>query len=158
MATTKIESEIFKIESPVRDVYSLLSDFSRVGKLFEMAKQMGLGNRMQLEKLSEHIKGTRFTEDVCYFVVKDMGEFAVRIVEKNEPAMIKLGGAGGIPCEFNIWIQLLENGPYDTRVRITFQGDFGVVMKVLFKGKMEKWINQLAEGLTKIPYGLLKNF
>ena len=42
MSTTKITSEILKIESPIRDVYALLSDFSRIGRLVEMAKQMGM--------------------------------------------------------------------------------------------------------------------
>jgi len=32
-----------------------------------------------------------------------------------------------------------------------------VMLKMLVKGKLEKGINQLAEGLTKIPYSLLVN-
>lgn len=32
-----------------------------------------------------------------------------------------------------------------------------MVMKMLLKGKLEKGINQMAEGLTKIPYSLLAN-
>ena len=40
-------------------------------------------------------------------------------------------------------------------MRITFEADLNVVMKMMLKGKLEKGINQLAEGLAKIPYGLL---
>ena len=130
MSTTKITSEILKIESPIRDVYALLSDFSRIG---------------------------RFTEDACYITLKGMGELAVKIVEKEEPKLIKLGGDGATPFEFNLWIQLLENGPYDTRMKITFQGELNMVMKMMLKGKLEKGINQLGEGLAKIPYSLLSN-
>ena len=59
--------------------------------------------------------------------------------------------------EFNLWIQLLENGPYDTRMKITFHGELNMMMKMLLKGKLEKGINQLGEGLSKIPYGLLQS-
>jgi len=158
MSTTKIASEIFKIESPIRDVYALLSDFTKIGRLVEMAKQMGVPDgAMNLEKVSEKIEGTRFTEDACYVTLKGIGEVAVKIVEKEEPKLIKLGGDGALPFEFNLWIQLLENGPYDTRLKITFQGELNMMLKMLLKGKLEKGINQLGEGLTKIPYGLLNN-
>ena len=155
MSVTKIASEIYKIESPIRDVYALLSDFNRIGRLFEMARQMGMPASMEMNKISDKIEGTRFTEDACYVTLKGMGELAVRIVEKEEPKLIKLGGDGAVPFEFNLWIQLLENLHYDTRLKITFQVEFNMMMKLLLKGKLEKGINQLGEGLTKIPYGLL---
>ena len=53
MSTTKITSEILKIESPIRDVYALLSDFSRIGRLVEMAKQMGMTNGLEMDKHPE---------------------------------------------------------------------------------------------------------
>ena len=51
MSTTKITSEILKIESPIRDVYALLSDFSRIGRLVEMAKQMEIGRASCRERV-----------------------------------------------------------------------------------------------------------
>lgn len=155
MSTTKIASEIFKIESPIRDVYCILSDFNRIGKLFEMAKQMGMANSAELEKVSDKIEEIRFVTDACHVTLKGMGEVVVKMVEKEEPKLIKLEGEGALPFEFNIWIQLLENGPYDTRLKITFQGELNMMLKMLLKGKLEKGINQFAEGLTRIPYGLL---
>ena len=159
MSTTKISSEIFKIDSPILDVYALLSDFQKIGRLAEMAKQMGMSGSQSadLEKISDKIESTRFTEDACYITVKGLGEVALKMVEKEEPKLIKLGGDGALPFEFNLWIQLLENGPYDTRMKITFHGELNMMLKMLLKGKLEKGINQLGEGLTKIPYGLIKN-
>ena len=52
---------------------------------------------------------------------------------------------------------MLENGPYDTRLKITFQGELNMMLKMMLKGKLEKGINMLGENLTKIPYGLLSN-
>lgn len=158
MSTTKIASEIYKIESPIRDVYNLLSDFNRIGRVFEMAKQMGMPQGMNMQKISEKIEAVRFTEDACVLTVKGMGDTAITIVEKKAPELIKLGGSGGaLPIEFYVWLQFLENGPYDTRLKITFQGELNLMLKMLMKGKLEKGINQLAEGLTRIPYGMLSN-
>lgn len=155
MSATKIASEIYKIESPIGDVYALLSDFNRIGRLFETVRQMGMPTSAGMDKISDKIEDVRFTDDACHVTLKGIGELAVRIVEKEEPKLIKLGGDGAIPFEFNLWIQLLENAPYDTRLKLTFMGELNMMMKMLLKNKLEKGINQLGEGLSKIPYGLL---
>lgn len=157
MSTTKIASEIFKIDSPIRDVYALLSDFGRVGRLATMARQMGMAQGMQMEQIAGKVQDVRFTEEACHIIFQGMGELIITIVEKEEPKLIKLEGVGTMPMEFNLWFQFLENAPYDTRMKITFQGELNVVLKMLLKGKLEKAINQLGEGLSKIPYSLLSN-
>lgn len=153
---TKVASEIHKIDCPIADVYSLLSDFNRIGALVNMAKQMGAANVKdeRMDKLKEFVQDVRFTEDVCYITVKQLGEIAIMMVEKEYPKLVKLEGC--IPFEFNIWIQLLEKGPYDTRMKITFQGELNMMMKMLLKGKLQKGIDQLAEGMSKIPYSMLR--
>ena len=156
MAAVKTVSDIHKIGSPIEDVYSFLSDFNRIGVLANMAKQMGMGGQEKLAELSEKIEDIRFTEDTCTLVVKGMGDVVVRIVEKECPKLIKLGGDEGLPFEFNLWIQLLDNGPYDTRLRLTLEADVNLMMKLMLKGKIEKGINQLAQGLTQIPYSMLR--
>ncbi|WP_251621817.1 hypothetical protein [Odoribacter lunatus] len=154
MAETKIVSGIYKINSAIDSVYSLLSDFNRIGTLVNLAKQMGASTEA-LSQVSDKIEDIRFSEDTCSFTVKGMGDVAVKIVEKEAPKMIKLGGDGSLPFEFNLWIQLLDKGPYDTRLRLTFIGELNFMLKMMLKGKLEKGINQLAEGLTKIPYSML---
>ena len=150
---TRVVSEVQKINSAIADVYAFLSDFSKIGKLIEMARQMGAGN--QMPELADKIEDVRTTEDTCTFMVKGVGEMGMKIVEREEPKLIKLEGDGRIPFEFRVWIQLLDNGPYDTRLRITAEADLNMMMKMLLKGKLEKGINQMAEGLAKIPYGYI---
>lgn len=152
---TKIESDIFKIESTIGSVYAFLSDFKRVGAMISVAQQMGQGSK-EMAQISEHVKDLQFGEETCTFNVKGFGEMGVNIVEKEEPKMIKLAGDDRMPFDFNLWIQLLENGPYDTRMKLTLQADLNVMMKMLLKGKLEKGINQLAEGLSKLPYAYMK--
>ena len=152
--STRVISDIQKIDSPIADVYSFLSDFSKIGKLIETARQMGAGQ--QMSEISDKIENVVTTEDTCTFLIKGLGEMGVRIVEREEPKLIKLEGDGSVPFNFEVWIQLLDNGPYDTRLRITIEADLNMMMKMLLKGKLEKGINQLAEGLSKIPYGYMR--
>ena len=152
--STRVISDIQKIDSPIADVYSFLSDFSKIGRLIETARQMGAGQ--QMSEISGKIENVVTTEDTCTFLVKGLGEMGVRIVEREEPKLIKLEGDGSVPFNFEVWIQLLDNGPYDTRLRITVEADLNMMMKMLLKGKLEKGINQLAEGLSKIPYGYMR--
>jgi len=152
--STRVVSNIQKIDSSIADVYAFLSDFSKIGKLMEMARQMGAGQ--QMSGISDKIENVTTTEDTCTFLVKGLGEVGVKIVEREEPKLIKLEGDGRVPFHFEVWIQLLDNGPYDTRLRITAEADLNMMLKMLLKGKLEKGINQLAEGLAKIPYGYIR--
>lgn len=157
MSDTRIVSEVYKIDSTIDSVYSFLSDFNRIGAMVSMARQMGAGGQMeQMKQITDRIEDIRFTEDTCTFVVKGMGEMSIKIVEKEYPKLIKLAGDEVVPFQFTLWIQLLENGPYDTRLRITLEAQLNMVMKMMLKGKLEKGVDQLAEGLTKIPYMMLK--
>lgn len=157
MSTVKVASAVYKIDSPIQDVYFLLSDFNRLGRLFDMAKSMGMGNHPDVVKISEKLESIGFSEDVWHLRVKDVGDMSIEIEEREEPKLIKFGTAGVAPFKFNIWIQLLENAPYDTRTKVTFQGELNVLARMFLKGKLEKGIEQLANGLTKIPYSLLRS-
>ena len=151
---TRVVSDVQKINSAIADVYAFLSDFSKIGKLIETARQMGAGN--QMPELADKIEDVRTTEDTCTFMVKGVGETGMKTEEREEPKLIKLEGDGRLPFEHQGWNQLLDNGPYDTRLRITAEAELNMMMKMLLKGKLEKGINQLAEGLAKIPYGYIR--
>ena len=150
----RVVSAVQKLYSSIADEYAFLSDFSKIGKLIETARQMGAGN--QMPELADKIEDVRTTEDTCTFMVKGVGEMGMKIVEREEPKFIKLEWDGRLPYEYQVWIQLLDNGPYDTRLRITAEAELNMMMKMLLKGKLEKGINQLAEGLAKIPYGYIR--
>lgn len=153
--SVRVVSDIQKIDSAIADVYAFLSDFSKIGKMIEMARQMGVGQQVPAS-LSDKIEDVRTTTDTCVFLVKNVGEMGLKIVERQEPTLIKMEGDGRVPFEIHLWIQLLNNGPYDTRMRITLEADMNMMLKMMLKGKLEKGINQLAEGLAKIPYGYMK--
>ena len=80
---TRVVSDVQKINSAIADVYAFLSDFSKIGKLIETARQMGAGN--QMPELADKIEDVRTTEDACTFMVKGVGEMGMKIVEREEP-------------------------------------------------------------------------
>lgn len=149
----RVVSEVYKIDCDIAPVYAFLSDLSKIGSMMSMARQMG---GEQMGELAGKIEDIRTTEDTCVFTVKGIGEMGLKIVERQEPALIKLQGDGRLPFNFTLWIQLLENGPYDTRLRLTVEAEINKIMEMMLKGKLEKGIDQLAEGLSKIPYALTR--
>lgn len=154
MATTRIESDIFKINSNISSVYNFLSDLNKVGSVFNMASGMSIGNE-DVEKAMKHVSNTNFTYDHFSCTLDKVGDVGIFIVDRQEPKLIKFEGDGALPFSFYVWIQLLEKGAYDTRLKITFEGDMNMMMKMMLKGKLKKGINQLGEGLTKIPYSMI---
>jgi len=149
MSETKFVSEIQKISNSSDKVFNFLSDFQKLGMLFETAKNMA-GD--QANEMTDKIENVETTQDSCNFTVKGMGDVGLRIIEKEANTTIKIIGEGRIPFDFIFWIQLVEKGAYDTRLRLTLHADMSMMMKMMLKKKIEKGINQFAEGLTKIPY------
>jgi carbon monoxide dehydrogenase subunit G len=146
--STRVVSEIHKVDSDVASVYTFISDFNRLGELIKTALQ----GQEQSSQLSGKIEDIRTTENTCTLVVTGFGEIGMKIEEREEPSLVKFGGDGQLPFEFNLWIQLLEHAPYDTRMRVTFEAELNMMLKMMLKGKLEKGINQLAEGLARLPY------
>jgi len=163
MATTEIISEVKKIPHTVGNVYDFLSDFRKIAKVFEMAAD-NPQIQEQIEKqtkkkinVKEHIEHWDATEDNCTFVIKGFGEAGLQFVEKEQNKTLKMTGYGRTPFEFYIWIQLVEKDAYDTRIRLTVHAELNPMMKMMLKKKLEKGIDQLAEGLTQIPYHMIQN-
>lgn len=155
MSTTKIVSEIVKIDAPVTSVYGFLSDFEKVGRAAELIKQQGLPDHKDVKKMSEMIQDVRFTGDTCFVNLSKVGEIGISIIERDENKLVKLKENGALPFDFTLWIQLLEKGPYDTRIKITLHAELNMMMKMMLKGKLEKGVNSMAEGLSKLPYSAL---
>ena len=80
-----------------------------------------------------------------------MGEVGVKIVEREEYKCIKFASDKS-PVEFNIWIQLVEKAPYDTKAKITFKADLPFMIKMFIKDKLANGLDQVADLLTKIQY------
>ena len=163
MAKVEVVSNVVKINQAIGDIYGFLSDFNRIGAVVNMVRQMGNMENMaqmagakadDMTKAKEMLENVRFTDDVCYIQIKNMGEIALQILEREEPKLIKLGGV--VPFEYYLWIQLISDAPYETRLRLTFRGEMNMIYKMMLKGKLEQGINGFADALTKIPYSMFR--
>jgi len=163
MATSKFVSEVKLIPSDTSSVYDLLSDFRKLAKVFELAasnpeiqEKIAAQTKKKFD-FKDKIEQWEANEDNCSFVIKGFGEAGLQIVERDENKLLKLTGYGRSPFEFYFWIQLIDKGAYQTSVRITLHAELNAMMKMMLKKKLEKGIDQLAEGMTQIPYQSLKN-
>lgn len=91
------------------------------------------------------------TEDTCTVTAKGM-TFVVKILEKEEYKLIKLGTEEGTKMGFTAWLQLKSLSEYETAARITIHADVPLLMRPMLKGKLTEGINRLADALKMIPY------
>ena len=75
--STKVVSDVQRIECTIDRVYNFLSDFNRIGTIINMARQMG---GEQMASISDKIEDIRTTEDSCSFIIKGVGEMGMKIV------------------------------------------------------------------------------
>ncbi|MBQ5572584.1 MAG: hypothetical protein IIT38_06875 [Bacteroidales bacterium] len=91
------------------------------------------------------------TEDSCTVTAKGM-TFVVKILEKEEYKLIKLGTEEGTKMGFTAWLQLKSLSEYETAARITIHADVPLLMRPMLKVKLTEGINRLADALKMIPY------
>jgi hypothetical protein len=135
---TEFTSEIISIPHNQERVFTVLSDLNNLGK-FEK----------NLSALP--IKDLTFDKDSCTFKADGVGKIAVRIVEREPFKTIKLVSESS-PVGFTGWIQLVEAGPSETRLKLSLHADIPLFLKPIISKPLEKGINKAAETLATLPY------
>jgi hypothetical protein len=134
---TEYTSEIQQIPYSAERVFSKLSDLNNL----ESVKPL----------LEGKVKEFFFDADSCHFKVDPIGSLGIRVVEREPFKTIKLESIKS-PVEFLGWIQLVEVGPDDTRLKLTFRADIPFFLKSMISNKLEEGINTMATMLAKLPY------
>lgn len=87
-------------------------------------------------------------EDHCSFKAKGF-TVKLRIVDKESPKYVKItGDDGGVPVDFNFWIQLHPVSECDTRIRLVVHADLNMMMRMMIGGKIKPALDQLVEGIA----------
>lgn len=152
---SKKSSDIKIINAMQSAVWGRISDLSQLQAIKDNmpAEQKA----MIKEKLREEAQGKLeisdvfFTEDLAQFKVSGM-EMALHIVERQEPMKCVKFEAQGSPVPVTLWIQLLPEGPYQTRCKVTLDVDVPFFLKPMVGNKLDKAADQIAEMLCRIPY------
>lgn len=90
-------------------------------------------------------------EDTVCFNVPAAGKISLRIVERDAPKTIKFS-AENSPIAFNMWIQLVAGEGEETKIKVTLKADLPAMIKMMLGSKLEQFVDQFAEGLSKIEY------
>lgn len=139
MSESKYVSQVQSIPAPAHQVYNALSNLQNLERVRD---------RIPQDKIQE----LEITSDYIRMKVDGLGpKVSIMIVDRIENDTIKFG-AEGIPMNLNIWIQLKEVSPTDTRVRITLHADIPMMFKMMLDSKIQKGIDDAALMLTQFPY------
>ncbi|MFA9388839.1 MAG: hypothetical protein ACERKD_03480 [Prolixibacteraceae bacterium] len=148
MAVSKYISDVKTIDQNNELVYRFLADFNNLGQFF---------NEYTLAQISQQIPNGsiddfRSDTDSCHFTISSMGEAGLRIIEREEPKMIKIAGEGKIPFEVVLWIQVLPVSAYQCKIRLTLHANLNMMIKMVAGKKLQDGVNKLADAFTQFPY------
>ena len=159
---TKYESSVKKIYAPVGNVYAKLSDLRHLSAVqeriadpaFEQVIRQQAGDKVndeQLARLREVVQGMQFDRDWVVVNVAPLGEVGLRVVEREEPKLVKFTTENS-PVQANLWIQLLPSGDSATAMKVTLGADLNFFLKQMLKGKLQDGVERFADMLTMLPY------
>ena len=95
--------------------------------------------------VADKVEEWNATEDTCSFKVKGF-TVKLRMVDKAYGKHVKISGDdGGVPIDFNFWIQLHEVTPTDTRIRMVLHCELNMMMRMMIGGKIQKGLDQAVE-------------
>ena len=134
----KYESSQYQIKRSAEQIWTILSDFRNLTPMIPPDK----------------VEDWQADENSCSFRVQGMS-VRLYIVDKDPFSYIKLGGDENSPAQFNLWIQLKEVEPYDTRMRLVLHVKLNMMMKMMLGSKISKGIDQMAEQIAKAFNGEL---
>jgi carbon monoxide dehydrogenase subunit G len=135
---TEFISEIKQIPHGEQIVFAVLSDLSNLKKI--------------KDRIPGHdIKDFEFDRDSCSFSISTVGKIRFSIVEREPYKTIKFA-VDKAPVDVNFWIQLKENSPNDTRMKLTVRAELNPFIKTMVSKPLQDGINKIADMLANVPY------
>lgn len=135
----KYESKQQQILLPAEVVYTMISRFDNL-----------------TPALADKVEEWQADENHCSFKAKGF-TIKLQIIDKEQPKYVKItGDVGGVPIDFNFWIQLHSVSERDTRIRLVLHAELNMMMRMMVGGKIQGALDQVVEGMAKsfnsIPY------
>lgn len=130
---TTIESKTGKVDSSAEKIYTFLSDFTHFEHLIPQDK----------------IENWQANEEECSFSVKGVGQFGMKIIEKEPFKLVKVANTPKVPFDFFLWIQLKELAENDTRIKITIKAYLNPMLKMVAKKPLQQMVDTIVDQLGK---------
>jgi hypothetical protein len=128
-----IESEISQINIPARNAFTYLSDLNNWQGL--MPKEV-----TKWESQNDH----------CSFVLGGMATIGMRIQEIVSHSTIKLKSEGKSPFSFDLEVILQETGSDTCEVKLLFNGDMNMMMRMMAEKPLTNFFNYLSHKMRGI--------
>ncbi len=135
---SKFESSIKQIPYSQQSVYKMLSDLRNI-------------ERVKGAVPEEKLKDLTFDSDTISISVPPVGHVSMRIMEREEPKMIKFASEKS-PISFNFWIQILPTGEASSKIRLTIDAEIPFFAKGMVAKPLREGIEKIADVLAMIPY------
>lgn len=147
---TKFESSIKQIPHSQRSVYAMLSDFSNIQRLKDHLPEEATDND-EMNKVKDKLKNLSFDQDSLSINVDPIGQVSMRIIERDEPKMIKLESEKS-PFAFKFWIQVLPVTEASSKMKLTIDADIPFFAKSMVAKPLQEGIEKIADALAMIPF------
>ncbi|WP_264563693.1 SRPBCC family protein [Flavobacterium sp. N3904] len=128
-----LESPKVKVEKSSQELFDLLSDVKNFEKLMP-------DNIAKFEVIGE---------DAFIFGLKGMPEIKLKMKEKVAPNKIVLGAASD-KLPFTLVANIETVSDSSSAVKLDFEGEFNAMMAMMIKGPIGKFIETLANNMTKL--------
>lgn len=147
---TKFESSIKQIPHSQRSVYAMLSDLSNIQRLKDHLPEEATDND-EMNKVKDKLKNLSFDQDSLSINVDPIGQVSMRIIERDEPKMIKLESEKS-PFAFKFWIQVLPVTEASSKMKLTIDADIPFFAKSMVAKPLQEGIEKIADALAIIPF------
>ena len=128
-----LESPKVTVEKSSQELFDLLSDVKNFEKLMP-------DNIAKFEVIGE---------DAFIFGLKGMPEIKLKMKEKIAPNKIVLGAASD-KLPFTLVANIHTLSDQSSAVKLDFEGEFNAMMAMMIKGPISKFIETLANNMTKL--------
>lgn len=140
----KYESKITSAAYPAAQIYRVLSDLKNLEKVRDLIPQ-------------DKVQEMEIDSDYVRMKVDGLGQkITIVIVDRIENDTVKFG-VEGIPMDANLWIQMKEVSPTDTRLKLTIKADIPMMFRFMINKKLQQGLDQAADMLAQFPYAAWQN-
>ena len=147
---TKFESSVKQIPHSQKSVYAMLSDLSNIQRLKDHLPEEATDNN-EMNKVKDKLKNLSFDQDSLSINVDPIGQVSMRIIERDEPKMIKLESEKS-PFAFKFWIQVLPVTEASSKMKLTIDADIPFFAKSMVAKPLQEGIEKIADALAMIPF------
>lgn len=146
----KLESAVKAVPHSQRAVYDTLSDLTHLKSLKDHIPAGSTGNA-EMDEVKDKLQDLSFDKDSMSINISPVGNVSMRIVDREEPKMIKFESEKS-PLKFKFWIQMLPVEATTSKLRLTIDADVPFFAKGMVEKPLQEALEKIADMMAMIPY------